>query len=430
MVQLQVISRIIETKDYSFIEDNLLDESYFTGYEEEFNFIKKHYEQYGNVPDKATFLSHFPDDELVKVDETDQYLLDTIREEQLYSRSVPIVQKVAELLKTDANAAAQYMLQESKDLQPSYRIGGIDIIQRADARYAEYEEIKNDPDSWYITTGFPELDDLTHGIRRKEELIVIFARTNQGKSWILEKICTHVWQIGFDVGYISPEMGANSVGFRFDTLYKNFSNTSLMWGKDAKDYKEYIDGLKDNKHRFIVSTPRDFGKEITISKLRTFVKQYNLQILAIDGITYLTDERYKRGDNKTTSLTNLSEDLIGLSNELGIPVIIVVQSNRSGVIDKENKGTPELESIRDSDGIAMNATKVLSMRQTKDGLEIGLKKQRFGPVGGKVLYDWDIDTGKFINIPILDNDESDDKAQKNVEKLKKHYEKGDSADVF
>jgi hypothetical protein len=89
-----------------------------------------------------------------------------------------------------------------------------------------------------------------------------------------------------------------------------------------------------------------------------------------------------------------------LSIELGIPILVVVQANRTGVIDAEQSGTPELDSIRDSDGISHNASKVLSIRQDKDGmLEMGIKKQRFGAVGGKLKYRWNIDTGVFEFVP-------------------------------
>ena len=133
------------------------------------------------------------------------------------------------------------MIHALKDLQPQYRLGGVDIIADAEDRYTQFLERKEHQTDWFFTCGFEELDDLIHGIQREEELLVIFARTNQGKSWVLEKMCTHVWQIGYNVGYISPEMGASSIGYRFDTLNKNFSNRGLMWGKDDIDEQEYSD---------------------------------------------------------------------------------------------------------------------------------------------------------------------------------------------
>ena len=430
MVALQIISKVLQTQDISLLEENQITKDYFPEYQDEIEFILKHYNDYGNVPDKATFIAQFPEFELVEVQESDRYLVDTIREEYLYYKSVPVVQQVAKLMKTDSNAAVEYMIQSMRDLQPNYSITGVDIIQDALNRYEQFTQVKEHQNEWFFTTGFEELDVLIHGIQRGEELFVLFARTNQGKSWVLEKICTHVWQLGFNVGYVSPEMSANSIGYRFDTLYNQFSNKGLMWGnEDADKYKDYIERLKDSKHKFIVSTPMDFNRQITVSKLKQWVKKYKLDMIAIDGITYMSDERYKRGDNKTTSLTNISEDLMELSIELKIPVLVVVQANRNGVSTEDSNDVPELESIRDSDGIAHNASKVLSIKQTKEGtLTMQVKKQRFGAVGGKLIYQWDIDTGEFVNIPSYDDAQPKEVTEKKVRKARAQFV--DKEDVF
>lgn len=430
MIQLQLISKILSSKSVSIIEDNLLDQSYFTGYEQEYNFIMDHYNRYGNVPDQATFLSAFPGIELVEVTESDAYLVDTAREAALYQRAVPIVQTVADLLTNDANAAAEYMINAIKDLQPNYRLGGTDIIAQADKRYDQFLDRKEHQDNWFFTSGFEELDSLWHGIQRGEEFIVIVARINQGKSWTLEKIITHIWQIGYNVGYISPEMSANSIGYRFDTLYKNFSNKGLMWGKneiDEKEYSGYIQDLKQRTNKFEVATPIDFDRKITVSKLRNWIKQYKLDVIAVDGITYLRDERSKRGDSKTDQLTNISEDLMDLSNEMQIPILVVVQANRAGVTEEDD--TPELHNIKDSDGIGANASKVLSIKQSKEGiLTIQIKKQRFGPVGGKLKYKWNIDSGDYEFVPSFDDAEPKEKTERKVKDMKKKYK--DAEDVF
>jgi replicative DNA helicase len=323
------------------------------------------------------------------------------------------------------------MLNAVKELTPNYQLGGTDLIADGTERLNNYIERLEHQDDWYFTTGFPELDDLIHGIQRGEELFVIFARTNQGKSWVLEKMITHIWQLGFNVGYISPEMSADSIGYRFDTLYKNFSNKDLVWGKtdiDLSEYSKHIHDLQEKKNKFIVSTPIDFDRKITVTKLRNFVKQHKLDAIAIDGITYMTDERGKRGDNKTTSLTNISEDLMLFSVELKIPILVVVQANRSGVVDADTGGTPELESIRDSDGISHNASKVLSIRQDNDGvLEMGIKKQRFGVVGGKLKYQWDINRGIFDFIPNYDDAQPREATEEKIKTARKNIDK---VDVF
>lgn len=400
MIQLQIINKILASQDISILENNQLTKDYFLGYEDEFDFITQHYQQYGNVPDKSTFLSKFENFEFIDVTETDKYLVDTAREEYLYSQAVPVVKHMAELLKTDANVAVEYLLNHLDEIKPNYSVKSVDIVSDGKSRYDKFESKLNGEKTWSITTGFPELDEIIHGWSKGEELVVLFARTGQGKSWVLAKTLTHAWQIGENVGYISPEMSADKIGYRFDTLNKNFSNKGLVWGNsnevDVEQYKQYIEDLANQQNKFMVATPQDFNKKITVSKLKEFVKEHNIGILGIDGITYMTDERFRKGDNKTTTLTNISEDLISLSIELEIPIIVVVQSNRGGVREDGIEGTPELENIRDSDGIAHNATKVISLKQSGGGLEMCIKKHRDGSTGGKLTYVWNINKGEFI----------------------------------
>lgn len=414
MVALQILSKVILSKDIDIITGNDLTEDYFLEYEDEYNFVMSHYKEFGNVPDKATFLAKFPDVELVEVSESDDYLIKTIREEWTFNAAAPIVQQMAKLLKTDANAAVEYMIQSIPSLQPHHNCSGVDIVAQSRQRFEAYKKRRDHKGEQTFTTGFPELDDAIHGIERTEELIVLFARINNGKSFIAEKICTHIWQIGYNVGYLSPEMSPSSIGYRFDTLYKGFSNKSLMWANDDIDeaeYKQYIDELAKHDNKFLVATPMDFDKKITVTKLREWIKANELDMIAIDGITYLTDERGKRNDNTTTKLTNISEDLMSLTIELGVPILVVVQANRSGVINdaEDEDATPDLENIKDSDGIAANASKVLSLRHTKDGvLKIGIKKQRFGPIGGQLSYEWNPDNGEFKFMPKNDSHRRDD----------------------
>lgn len=428
MITLQILNKVIQTGDIQLITKNALTEEYFVGYEKEFNFIVDHFNKYGNVPDKATFLDKFNDFNLIEVTETDKYLLDTLYEEHLYYKSVEVVQKVAELLKTNANDAVEYLHSQLPNLKITTTSEGTDIIKQADERYKIYLEKMNAENPWYITTGFEELDDILNGWAKGEELVVFFARTGQGKSWVLAKTLTHAWQIGNRVGYISPEMSPTKIGYRFDTLFKHFSNRNLVWGREEPDYEQYINDLKTKENPFIVATPLDFQKKVTVTKLKHFCQTNKLDILGIDGITYLTDERYKKGDNKTISLTNISEDLMALSIELGIPILVVVQSNRGGVKNADSEGTPELENIRDSDGIAQNATKVIALRQTGAGLEFGIKKHRDGVSGGKLIYYWDIDRGQFNYIPSSDDAAKPEIRNKKTEEIKNSF--NDGTDVF
>ena len=420
MVSLQILNRVISTKDISIITDNNLTIDYFLEYEDEYSFIKEHFDNYKNVPDTETFINKFPDFELLEVNESDRYLVDAIREEYLYSKSVPVIKKAAELLKSDANEASRYLQSELVNLAPNYTTPYVDIIH-SNSRVEMFEDKSNNKDKWFIPTGFEELDDIIYGWQCGEEFVVIFARTGIGKSWVLVKTVQHAWEIGKNVGYVSPEMSADKIGYRFDTLNNHFSNMALVRGDKSKvsidEYRQYNEKLAEHNNRILVSTPMDFNKQVTVGKLRTFVQANNLDMLAIDGITYMTDERYKRGDNKTTSLTNISEDLMALSCELKIPILVVVQSNRGGT----EKDTPDLEDIRDSDGIAHNATKVISLNQKEEALVMKIKKNRDGKIGDKLTYLWDIDLGEFTWMPGDCDSATIERKEQKREEVKKEY---------
>ena len=197
-------------------------------------------------------------------------------------------------------------------------------------------------------------------------------------------------------------MSGSKTGYRFDTLYGHMSNRSMVRGEEIPEYEQYISDLEKNKTPFFVAHPKEFARKVTVQKLKSFVKTNNLDILGIDGISYLTDQRARRGDSVTAQLTNISEDLMDMSIELGIPILVVVQSNREGA--KEDKA-PGLESIRDSDGIAYNASVVVSMRQKDARAELCVQKNRNGVTGTKLNYIWDIDKGVFNYV---ENDEVDD----------------------
>lgn len=397
MTELQVISRVLNQQSLAIIEDNNITDDYFITYPEEYQFIKQHKEQFGNVPDKETFLARFPNFQIIDVRETDEYLVDTFNEEHLYALTVPVINKTAELIQTDTRVAMQYLQAElPKLIMNNTRKIGNDIVKNSKDRLEEYENKKINQDKFFIPTGFRELDNIIGGLSCSEELVVIFARTGVGKSWVLIKILQNAWAEGNRVALLEPEMSANKTGYRFDTLNRNFSNMKLLRGVEEDGYESYIGELEKNDTPFYILHPKDFGRKVSVSKLKNFCKTNHIDILGIDGISYLYDERKEKGDNRSTMLTNISEDLMDLSIELGIPVLVVCQSNREGAKEEDS---PNIENIRDSDGIAYNASLIISAKQKEEGLQLSIKKNRNGKNGDSLIYTWDIDRGTFNYLP-------------------------------
>ena len=82
---------------------------------------------------------------------------------------------------------------------------------------------------------------------------------------------------------------------------------------------------------------------------------------------------------------------MSLSIELKIPILVVAQSNRGGAREE----APDVEHIRDSDGIGYNASLILALKQKDNVMEINIRKNRNGRTGDKISYLVDLDKGIF-----------------------------------
>lgn len=422
MTEVQILSKVLSSGNPSIILDNNLLEEYFPNYQEEYRFIMNHYLEYGNPPDVETFLDKFEEFDLVDVKEDDSYLVDAIKEENFFSKLSPVINRVADIAPADSYGAVDYLISVIPSLLQDKKKAGVDIISAAEDRYYEWvERNSGSKESFFIPTGFKELDDEIGGFSRGEELVVLLARTGNGKTWVMMKMLESAWTSGFRVGLIEPEMSYNRVGYRFDTLNSHLSNSRMIRGGDIDGYKEHIEALRHKSVPFIVATPKDFSNKVTVSKLRNFCILNKLDMLAVDGISYLKDDRAVRGDNKSTALTNISEDLMSLSVELKMPILVVAQSNRGGTMYTNG---PEVENIRDSDGISFNASLIISVIKKDPGIIMSTKKSRNGETGDDKTYIWDADKGTFKFVPTCGSTRSADQ----VEAQRRRYK--DSQEVF
>ena len=97
MVQEQILNYILDTKDSSLIILNRLDDSFFPNYKNEWSYINNHFNTYGVIPDKESFLNSFPDFDLIKVNEPLQYLVDELYTEHQSTKLASTSNKVRKL---------------------------------------------------------------------------------------------------------------------------------------------------------------------------------------------------------------------------------------------------------------------------------------------------------------------------------------------
>lgn len=404
MIEVQCLCACLSRKDFSMFKLNDITSDYFKDYTEEFKFIENHVNTYGNVPDTATFISRFPEFEMIEVVETDKYLIDKLRENYVYNSSVKVLQDVATKFKTlDSRDAVAYLLQQMPELNKKLTFEATDLISNFEPRYKEYEERMNNPQSSFVLTGIPELDAIIGGFDAKMENAIVTASTGQGKSWWAIFFGVSAAKQGKRVGYYSGEMPENQVGWRIDTIFSHISNFALTHGnKYIKDeYKHALINLRDSVNgKFYCTTPEDFGGSPTVSKLGSFVEKYKLDMLIIDQYSLLKDASGTR--KRDEAYANISKDIKLLQTMKKIPIISVVQLNRgANAKDVEDPGT---EHVAGSNRISEDATLAISVKQKQPNtLELRIMKGRNCPTGSKLTYTWAIDTFELTYVATEDD---------------------------
>jgi replicative DNA helicase len=396
MIQLQFLNYILNSKDTSLIVLNNLTDNHFSDYKGEFSYVKRHLDRYGNVPDMETFLSSFPDFEVIKVNETPHYLIEELFTDYKKRKLAEVFNKIRTLLMNGkVDEATSLYQQEAENFYVGVSLQSVDIL-RDTSRYDAYLERTKDFTKYYIPTGFKELDHIIGGWDRHEELATIVARTNYGKSWILLKCAAAAAKQGLKVGIYSGEMSERKVGYRIDTLVGHIANGSLIHGNISvqAEYEQFIQQLPEMFTGSLkVLTPNMINGPADVNALRLFIEKEELDILFVDQLSLLEDHRH--GKTPVEKAANISKDLKNLQVLKRVPIVSVSQQNRT----KNEGGGVDTTQIAQSDRIGQDSTCIIFLERDEDIIKLNLVKSRDSANGKVLSYLADFNKGEFTFIP-------------------------------
>lgn len=405
-IELQIISKLLTSDNQEEIDKLCAyDESYYGVFKDQIRFILDHKFRYGNVPDVFTFQAQFVDSDitLVEVHEPLEFLETEIKKNKQYLIFLETFNKLKDLGQGDIQDVWRYVGVQYDNAMKLDSGQPMDIIKQSQERADTIIEFNQQP---RIPTGFPEIDKLMYGgLSTVEELLVIIARTNTGKSWICTKMAEAAQQAGFTVGYYSPEMQSPFIATRFDTWRNGFRNSDLVQGIYTEQYKGYIHDLADEDVSVYIIEDKDFPEGVSPRRLEAFVKRKGIQLLIIDGLSYMIDDKGSKTDYD--KYKHICVDLFTMSKKTGCAVAVTMQANRATLESKDDKGEPfpTIYNAEGSDHPGRIATQVFAVRQIFDKhvLDIRLEKSRMASNTKPVLsYSWDVNTGNISYLPDSD----------------------------
>lgn len=397
MIELQAINYMFSKNSIQIAILNSFTPEHFTTYRDHYNFIIDFYNKYEQMPSKETFQGKFANNfEWLNVTDPEDYIVSKLNEAKLFRDLIIDYKALGELIKSEqTDKAVEKMATISQQFMRSKQSKCVDLIDDAKLRYDSYLDRVSNPNKSYVTTGLRELDEILGGWDLLNESAVIFARTGIGKSWWLIYFAMAAAKAGLRVGFYSGEMELDLVGYRFDTFLGNIANGSLTHGNDnvMDKYQTYLDNLnKVVKGHIYCITPDMVDGSMTVSKLRAFVEKYDIEMLCVDQLSLLDDEKGARTPRE--QYVNISKALRNLQRMKKIPILAAAQANRG---DKDEDLTTR--NIAESDRIGQDATTIISVERKNGNVTLEVVKARNAKTGDKLTYNWNVNMGTLNYVP-------------------------------
>lgn len=395
--ELDLISKILVEGSTQRLVEKKVKPAMFAEMRAEYDMIIHHYEEYGSMPAIDTISRYFPNFiHVADLPEVIDFYIDELRSKRKYSIIANALRGSGRILGEDV-VAAQGLLELA--LQQIYtEIGEMrDVSWTATTldRREDYLRRESMHGMFGIMTPWQRLNDLMLGFQR-EQLITVAARPKRGKSWWMVLCSLAAVRQNRRVLLVTMEMSPTEIQRRADAVYGRFGYRDFrraLLGNLVRDrYFAMLGEVAILDGQMIITGDADAKGQVGSTFLDAKIRQYRPDILFIDGVYLLHDER--NGKSKTEKMYNLSQDLKRLTRRFEIPCVVSTQMGRDG----ENQAGGQ-SAVQWSDSWAQDSDSLIELFQNlelKDRhiMRIILQTQREGEVG-MVDVNWNLDTMDF-----------------------------------
>lgn len=262
--------------------------------------------------------------------------------------------------------------------------------------FQELEKISQQRDKMIgVPTGFKDVDDLFHGFR-PGDLVILAARPGVGKTAFALNLAVNAAKRGTAVAFFSLEMSASQLTQRILCADALVSLNKVRSGSvQPGDWTAIVDASNrlSQVEMYIDDTP---GLSIMEARakarreLRHIVGTEKKGLIVIDYLQLMQPPTVRRDGNRAVEVGEISRGLKVLAKEMGMPVIALSQLNRS--VEMRGKKRPMLADLRESGSIEQDADIVMfidrsmseeeaeeSSRPDLGQAELQVAKHRNGP---------------------------------------------------
>lgn len=255
-----------------------------------------------------------------------------------------------------------------------------DTIELVDKLFDKKEHITGLP------TGFMDLDEATTGFH-PGDLIVIGARPGMGKTaFCLNLVTNAAVAEKAPIAFFSLEMTKEQLVLRMLCAEAEVDSKAVRSGFHSKeDYRKLVNAA-GRLSEAPIYIDDSFNSILDIrAKARRLKAEHGLNLIVIDYLQLMSGTNSFAAREQVIS--DISRSLKALAKDLGIPVIVISQLNRSCEQRGDNK-RPIIADLRESGAIEQDADIILflfrgeyyKIKDAEPGVaELNIAKQRNGP---------------------------------------------------
>ncbi|WP_104760684.1 replicative DNA helicase [Helicobacter cetorum] len=208
-----------------------------------------------------------------------------------------------------------------------------------------------------VLTGFSQLDSYTTGFN-KGDLIIIGARPAMGKTSLMMNMALAALDADKGVAIFSLEMSAEQLALRALADLSSISMYDLKRGRlDDEQWQKLAQHFDEFSKKKLFFYDRSY---VTLEQIRLQLRKLKsqhrgLEIAFIDYLQLMSSKKLNASRHEQVS--DISRGLKTLARELEIPIVALVQLNRT--LEGRDDKRPILSDIKDSGGIEQDADIVL-----------------------------------------------------------------------
>jgi replicative DNA helicase len=262
-----------------------------------------------------------------------------------------------------------------RDILPS-------VVDRIDTLYHQGSDVTGLP------TGFSDFDQLTSGLQNGD-LVIVAGRPSMGKTTFAMNIGENVaMNSDTPVAVFSMEMPGDALAMRMLSSLGRVELQKIRSGRLAdEDWPRLTStmNLLSQAKLFIDDTPGLTPTEMR-ARARRLKREHGLSLIVVDYLQLMQVPGTK--ENRATEISEISRSLKGMAKELGVPVVVLSQLNRS--LEQRPNKRPVMSDLRESGAIEQDADVIVFIYRDevyhddsadKGTAEIIIGKQRNGPIG-------------------------------------------------